>query len=163
MSTDRIEKKITLKAPRARVWRAISDAGEFGSWFGVAFDGAFASGQALTGRIKPTTVDPKVAEMQKPYEGMPFAFVVESVEPMSRIVFRWHPYAVEKGVDYSHEPMTSIVFELEEVPGGTQLTITETGFDRIPLARRAKAFEMNDGGWAHQALLLQKYLAMKPQ
>jgi uncharacterized protein YndB with AHSA1/START domain len=163
MSTDRIEKRITLKASQARVWRAISEASEFGEWFGVAFDGPFVAGKELTGRIKPTVADPKVAEMQKPYEGMPFTFVVESMEPTRRIVFRWHPFAVEKGVDYSHEPMTSIVFELEEVAGGTQLTITESGFDRIPIARRAKAFAANEGGWDHQTRLLEKYLEMKPQ
>jgi uncharacterized protein YndB with AHSA1/START domain len=159
MSTDRIEKKILLRAPRERVWKAISDSKQFGSWFGVAFDGSFSEGARLNGKIVPTTVDAKVAAMQKPYAGMPFEFVVERIEPMHRISFRWHPFAVEPGVDYSNEPMTLIVFELEEVPGGTQLTITESGFDRIPLERRAKAFESNEGGWEMQTKLIEKYLA----
>jgi uncharacterized protein YndB with AHSA1/START domain len=159
MSTDRIEKKILLRAPRERVWTAISDSKQFGSWFGVAFDGAFSEGARLNGKIVPTTVDAKVAEMQKAYAGMPFEFVVERIEPMHRISFRWHPFAVEPGVDYSDEPMTLIVFELEEVAGGTLLTITESGFDRIPLARRAKAFESNEGGWEMQTKLIEKYVA----
>ena len=163
MSTDRIEKKVLLKATPERVWRAVSDAREFGSWFGVAFDGPFVEGSRLTGKITPTTVDPEVAKMQKPYEGKAFEFVVERIEPMRRISFRWHPFAIEPGVDYSKEPMTLIVFELEEAAGGTQLTISESGFDRIPLERRAKAFAANDGGWEHQAKLVQKYLVLHPQ
>lgn len=159
MSTDRIEKKVQLNAPRERVWRAVSDSAQFGTWFGVAFDAPFVEGARLTGKIVPTTVDAEVAAMQKPHGGKPFEFVVERIEPMQRIVFRWHPFAIEPGVDYSHEPMTLIVFELEDVSGGTLLTITESGFDRIPLARRADAFAANDGGWQMQTSLIAKYLA----
>jgi uncharacterized protein YndB with AHSA1/START domain len=161
-TTDRIEKRIVLRAPRERVWRAISDAREFGSWFGVEFDAPFAAGARLTGRIVPTTVDPDVAKLQEPHKGKPFEFVVESIEPMRRMAFRWHPFAIEPGVDYSTEPSTLIVFELEEAAGGTQLTITESGFDRIPIERRAKAFAANDAGWSHQAELIRKYLALHP-
>ena len=160
--TDRIEKQVLLKAPLARVWRAISDAKEFGSWFGVAFDGAFAPGARLTGRIVPTTVDPEVAASQKPYEGTRFEIAVERVEPMRRFSFRWHPYAVDPRTDYSKEPTTLVVLELAEVSGGTRLTITESGFDRLPPERRAKAFEMNAQGWAAQARLVEKYLAVAP-
>jgi uncharacterized protein YndB with AHSA1/START domain len=158
--TDRIEKKILLKAPRDRVWRAISDAKEFGTWFGVAFDGDFAPGARVTGKIVPTKVDPEVAKMQEPYSGMSFDFTVDTIEPMRRISFRWHPFAVEPGVDYSKEPTTLIVFELEEAAGGTLLTITESGFDQIPLARRAKAFTANEQGWEKQIKLVEKYLAL---
>jgi uncharacterized protein YndB with AHSA1/START domain len=161
--TDRIEKQIHLKAPRERVWRAVSDAREFGSWFGVAFDGPFVAGASLTGRIVPTTVDAEVAKSQKPYEGTPFEFSVEEIEPPRRIAFRWHPYAIEKGVDYSKEPTTLIVFDLQEVPGGTLLSITESGFERIPLERRAKAFASNDRGWTAQGKLIEKYLVLHPQ
>ena len=159
MSTDRIEKKIVLRAPRERVWRAISDAKQFGSWFGVAFDGPFAEGARLTGKIAPTTVDAEVAKMQEPYAGKAFEWTVEHIEPMKRLSFRWHPYAVEEGVDYSKEPTTLIEFELTEAAGGILLTITESGFDQIPLARRAKAFKANEGGWEMQIRLIEKYLA----
>jgi uncharacterized protein YndB with AHSA1/START domain len=154
---DRIEKTAVLRAPLPRVWEAMSDARQFGSWFGVEFDGPFAEGRALTGRIVPTTVDPEVAKMQEPHRGKPFAFTVERIEPMRRISFRWHPFAIDPRVDYSKEPTTLIVFELEEVQGGTRLTITESGFDGIPLARRAEAFRANEGGWTHQLVLVRKY------
>jgi uncharacterized protein YndB with AHSA1/START domain len=124
VSGDRIEKRVTLEAPLARVWRAVSDAREFGSWFGVAFDGPFVAGRELTGKIVPTTADPEVAKLQKPHEGKPFAFVVERIEPMRRISFRWHPFAIEPGKDYSKEPMTLVVFTLAEVAGGTELVVT---------------------------------------
>jgi uncharacterized protein YndB with AHSA1/START domain len=161
MITDRIEKKILLQAPVERVWRAISEAARFGSWFGMAFDAPFAQGARLTGKIVPTTVDAEVAKLQKPFEGHPFEIFIERIEPMRRFSFRWHPYAIDRDVDYSKEPTTLIVFELEEAPGGTLLKISESGFDRIPLARRAKAFAANEGGWAKQTQLIEKYLAMQ--
>lgn len=160
-STDHIEKQVLLKAPLKRVWRAISDAQAFGSWFGVRFNGPFVAGEHLTGRIVPTTVDPEVAESQKPYEGIRFDITVESIEPMRLLSFRWHPYAIDPEVDYSKESTTLVVFELEERPDGTLLTITESGFDSIPVARRAAAFEMNEQGWEAQLALIEKYLAQK--
>ena len=162
MSADRIEKSTVLAAPLERVWRAVSDAREFGSWFGVAFDGPFREGARLTGSIVPTTVDAEVAAMQKPHEGKRFEFVVERIEPMRRIVFRWHPFAIDPAVDYSSEPATRIEIVLEETAGGTRLTLTESGFDRIPIERRAKAFEANDGGWAMQMKLVAKWLELHP-
>src|SRR5580658_2479440 len=162
MSTDRIEKQVLLRAPIARVWRAISDAKEFGSWFGVKFDGPFTPGAKLRGVVVPTTVNEEVAKTQKAYEGTPFEITVEQMEPERLFSFRWHPYAVEQGVDYTQEPTTLVVFTLEETADGVMLTITESGFDQIPLARRAKAFSANEGGWTMQVKLIEAYLVTKP-
>jgi len=159
MTTDRIEKQVLLRAPLARVWQAISDAKQFGTWFGAELDGPFVAGVTVTGRIAPTQVDPEVAKMQEPYRHVTFAWQVERVEPLRALAFRWHPFAIDPAVDYSREPTTLVEFVLDEVPGGTRLTITESGFDRIPLDRRAKAFAANDGGWAKQTELITKYLA----
>jgi uncharacterized protein YndB with AHSA1/START domain len=145
-----------------RVWAAVSDAAAFGTWFGVAFDGPFEEGKRLTGKIVPTKMDEKIAKMQEPYTGKAFEWTVERIEPMRRISFRWHPYAVEEGVDYSKEPTTLIEFVLEEAPGGILLKISESGFDQIPLARRSKAFKANEGGWEMQIRLVEKYLAQIP-
>lgn len=158
MNTDQIQKKIVLQSSRERVWRAISDSASFGSWFGVEFDGPFVAGSPLHGRIVPTQVDPEVAKLQEPHRGKPFQILVESVEPMNRFAFRWHPCAIDPNYDYASEPMTLVTFELTEVEGGTLLTITESGFDQIPIERRGPAFKANDGGWAHQAKLIEKYL-----
>jgi uncharacterized protein YndB with AHSA1/START domain len=159
MIPDRIEKTALLHAPADRVWQAISDAREFGSWFGVAFDGPFVAGKTATGRIVPTTADAEVAKLQEPHTGKRFEFHVEAIEPPRRIAFRWHPYAMDPNVDYSSEPTTLIVFELTPAGNDTRLTITESGFDGIPLSRRAAAFTANDGGWAHQIRLVAKYLS----
>ena len=156
---DRIEKRVVLRAPLERVWRAVSDAREFGAWFGVAFEQPFVPGARMVGRIVPTTADEEVAKQQKPYEGAKFEVTIDRIEPRRLFSFRWHPFAVDPAVDYSTEPTTLVVFELEEVSEGTQLTITESGFDRIPLERRAKAFTANEGGWTHQAKLIAKYLS----
>lgn len=158
-STDRIEKQVLLKAPLERVWHALSDAGAFGSWFGVRFEGPFVAGEHLTGRMTPTTVDPGVAKAQAAYEGHPFDITVERVEPMRLFSFRWHPHAVDPDVDYTREPTTLVEFVLEEVPDGVRLTVIESGFDRIPLERRAEAFGANEKGWEAQLVLVGKYLS----
>ena len=159
MNTDRIEKQILLRASRERVWRAISDSSQFGKWFGVSLQGPFVQGHRVAGRIVPTSVDPEVAKMQEPWAGMACDFYVERIEPMDRFSFRWHPGAEEAGPDASEDAMTTVMFELKDAPGGVLLTITETGFDRIPLERRAKAFADNEGGWEMQTKLIEKYLA----
>jgi uncharacterized protein YndB with AHSA1/START domain len=159
VNTDRIEKKILLHAPRTRVWRALTDSEEFGTWFGMKFDGPFAPGALRRGVIAPTRADAEVAREQQQYEGLSFEITITQIEPERLFAFRWHPFAIEPGVDYSAEPTTLIVFTLEEVADGTMLTVTESGFDRIPLARRAKAFTANDEGWTTAMTLIQKHLA----
>jgi uncharacterized protein YndB with AHSA1/START domain len=159
MITDRIEKKILLHAPRQRVWRALSDATEFGTWFGMKFDGPFVVGAKMRCSIAPTQVNAEVAKAQKSHEGIPFEITIEQIEPERLFSFRWHPHAIERGVDYSREPTTLIVFALEEVADGVMLTVTESGFDQIPLARRAKAFTANDRGWSIMVGVLEDYLA----
>ena len=159
--TDRIQKKAVLRAPRSRVWRAISDPKEFGAWFGLeVLEGSFSPGSVVKAKIVPTKADAEVAKTQKPYEGMSFEMSVDRVEPERLFSFRWHPFATEQDVDYSKELTTLIVFELADAfeGDGVLLTITESGFDKIPLARRAKAFAANEDGWEKQLELIGKYL-----
>jgi len=146
--TDRIEKKVLLKAPRSRVWRALTHAKEFGKWFGFEAEGSFAPGSQVHGRIT-----------HKGYEHLTMEITIERMEPERLVSWRWHPHAVEPGVDYSSEPTTLVVFELKEVPEGTLLTVVESGFDRIPLARREQAHRMNDEGWALQMKAIEQHLA----
>jgi uncharacterized protein YndB with AHSA1/START domain len=148
MTTDRIEKKVVLRAPRSRVWRAITNAAEFGTWFGVKLEGAvFAPAALVKGRI---TVPG--------YEDWKLEITIERIEPEHLFSYRWHPY-MEPGVDYTAEPTTLVEFRLEEVAGGTQLTVVESGFDRIPEARRAKAFRMNDHGWSEQLRHIERHVS----
>jgi uncharacterized protein YndB with AHSA1/START domain len=157
--SDRIEKKILLRATPRRVWQALTDAREFGSWFGMALDGPFRPGAPIRGVIVPTTVDPDVAKTQEPYRGTPVEMMVEQMQPERLFSFRWHPFAIDRTVDYSSEPTTLIEFTLAAVPDGTMLTLVESGFDQIPIGRRAKAFTANDRGWAAVMQLLERYLA----
>ena len=148
INTDRIEEKVFLRVPRARVWRALTDAEEFGAWFGVKLAGAFAPGASVKGTIT-----------EKGYEGLPFEIVVQRIEPQRLFSWRWHPYAVDPEVDYSAEPPTHVVCELEEVAGDTLLTVVESGFDGVPDARRAEAYRMHVEGWAAQMKSIERYLA----
>lgn len=148
-STDRIEREIVLKAARSRVWRALSNAEEFGDWFGVALKGkTFASGQTVRGHIT-----------YPGYEHLVWEVVIERMVPEELLSFRWHPYAIDAAVDYSQEPTTLVVFELTAVEDGTLLRLVESGFDNIPAERRQEAFRMNSGGWEAQMKNIEKYVA----
>jgi uncharacterized protein YndB with AHSA1/START domain len=148
-STDRIERKIVLKATRSRVWRALSNAKEFGDWFGVDFTGeTFAEGKVVKGRIT-----------YPGYEHLLMEVIVERLVPERLLSWRWHPAAIDPAVDYSHEPMTLVVFELLEGEGGTVLSVVESGFDKVPPARRADAFRMNSSGWDEQMRNIEKHVA----
>lgn len=161
MNTDRIEKKVLLRASRERVWRALSDYAEFGTWFGIKFDGPFVPGVRLAGVVVPTKVNREVAAAQKEHEGKHFEITIEEMKPEKLFSFRWHPHAVED-VDYSTEPTTLVVFELEEETDGVWLTVTESGFDKIPIERRAKAFTANEQGWGMVVKLIEEYLVQVP-
>jgi hypothetical protein len=124
-------------------------------------DGPFVAGKDARATVQGTKLDPKVAKLQEPLAGFPFVMKIDRMEPERLFSFRWHPHAIEWGVDYSHEPMTLVVFELADAPGGILLTVTESGFDAIPLERRAKAFGANDAGWGMVMNLIEKYLAQK--
>ncbi len=146
--TDRIERMVVVRAPRSRVWRALTDAEEFGTWFGVQVEGAFAPGARVRGAIT-----------HPGYEHLTWEITIERMEPERLFSWRWHPYAVEPGVDYCQEPPTLVVFELEDVAEGTRLTVVESGFDQVPLARRALAYRMNEEGWTHQVQAITRYVA----
>ncbi|MFZ0714436.1 SRPBCC family protein [Mycobacterium sp.] len=160
MNTDRIEKQVLLHAPLDRVWQAISDSHEFGQWFGVRIDGPFVASTSVNATIVGTTVDEEVAEMQRPHAGAEATWQIVAVEPPRRFAYRWHPFAVDGGVDYGSEPTTLVEFTLSETADGVLLRIVESGFDAIPEARRADAFKANSGGWAKQTELVRKYLSL---
>ena len=146
-ATDRIEKKILLRAPRARVWRALTDSQEFGTWFRVRIDGPFVAGKRVTGQVT-----------HPGFEHVVFEAFVERMDAERLFAYRWHPYAVDPKVDYSKEPTTLVEFRLEEAPEGTSLTVVESGFDALPAHRRDEAFRMNDGGWKGQIENIRRHV-----
>jgi uncharacterized protein YndB with AHSA1/START domain len=146
-TTDRIEKHFQVSAERSRVWRAISSSAEFGAWFGVELDGPFTPGATVVGRLTIPGYEHVTMEMQ-----------IEKIEPEGYFSYRWHPYAIDPAIDYTAEPTTLVEFRLEETEGGTAVTITESGFDRLPASRRAEAFRMNEAGWAGQSRKLATYV-----
>ena len=148
MSSDRIEKTIVLKAARARVWRALTDHEEFGAWFRVALESPFREGATVRGRIT-----------YPGFEHATMEIVVERMEPERLFSYRWHPFAVDKMTDYSNERSTLVEFRLEDAPGGTRLTVVESGFDELPPGRREEAFRMNEGGWAEQLGNIERHVA----
>jgi len=148
-STDSIERKILLKASRSRVWRALSNAEEFGDWFGVDFKGkTLIAGRTVEGRVT-----------YPGYEHLPFEVFIERIEPERLLSWRWHPAALDPAMDYSTEPTTLVVFQLEEVEGGVLLSVVESGLDQIPPARRATVFRLNTSGWDEQMLSIEKHIA----
>jgi len=147
--TDSITRSVIVNAPRARVWRALANAEEFGEWFGANLKGQiFASGQRVRG---PFTY--------RGYEHLSFDVVIERIEPETLLSYRWHPYALDPAVDYSKEQPTLVTFTLKDAPGnGTLLTVVESGFDNVPAHRRLEAFRMNSRGWDAQLVNIARHV-----
>jgi uncharacterized protein YndB with AHSA1/START domain len=144
---DRIEKRIELKAPVSRVWRALTDYREFGEWFRVKLDGPFVAGEVSRGHIT-----------HPGYEHVVWEAAVQKMEPEKLFSFTWHPYAIDPKVDYSKETPTLVEFKLEKTGNGTLLLLTESGFDKIPSGRRDEAFRKNDGGWTAQMKNIERHV-----
>jgi len=143
-----IEKRIELKAPLSRVWRALTDHREFGQWFRVEIDAPFIAGHPSSGHLKVPG-----------YEHLRWQVVIQQMEPEKLFSFTWHPYAIDPQQDYSGETPTLVEFRLEPIVGGTLLRVTESGFERLPATRRAEAFRMNDGGWSAQLRNIETHVA----
>lgn len=148
---DRIEKRIELKAPVSRVWHALTDHEAFGAWFQVKLAGPFEPGREAIGRIT-----------HPGFEHVTWRAVVKEMVPERLFSLTWHPFAVDPEVDYASEPQTLIEFRLEPHGDGTLLTLTESGFERIPAHRRDEAFRMNDGGWTQQMENIRRYVEQAP-
>jgi uncharacterized protein YndB with AHSA1/START domain len=147
MTHDRIEKRIELRAPISRVWRALTDYREFGEWFRVKLDGPFVPGQKSRGQIT-----------YPGYEHLKWEIVVQKMELERLFSFTWHPYAIDPKIDYSEETPTVVEFRLEKSAKGTLLILTESGFDKIPSGRRLEALRMNDGGWTEQMKNIERHV-----
>lgn len=150
--TDRIVRSVEIAAPRSVVWSVLADAKEFGAWFGMRIEGEFRPGASVKGRVTHPGYEHVVCDM-----------TIVRMEPERAFSYRWHPYAVERGVDYSKEEPTLVEFTLEactleDGAGGTRLTVVESGFDKVPLERRALAYRMNSGGWDYQVEAIRKYV-----
>lgn len=145
---NRIEKRLELRAPLSRVWRALTDHREFGSWFRVNIESPFMPGQMAQGQIT-----------YPGYEHLRWQAVIQKMEPERLFSFTWHPYAVDPKRDYSHETPTLVEFRLEQTATGTLLILTESGFDKLPDERRADALRMNDGGWTEQMKNIERHVA----
>jgi uncharacterized protein YndB with AHSA1/START domain len=149
--SNRVEKQVEIKAPVARVWRALTDSREFGAWFRVNLEGPFVVGEVATGYITWPGC-----------EHLKWTATVTAMEPESLFAFTWHPYGIDPKVDYSVEEPTLVEFRLTATAGGTLLTLTESGFDKVPEWRRAEAFRMNDGGWTKQMKNIEEYVDANP-
>lgn len=145
--SDRIERRIVLRAQRERVWRALAVPDELGAWFGLEFapGSRIAAGAQLTAKI-----------LHPGYEHLPFRITIERVEPEHVLAWRWVPHP-DKG--YSpDEPTTLVEFTLADASGGTLLTVVESGFDRVPPERRMHAFRENEKGWTAQVENIKTYV-----
>jgi uncharacterized protein YndB with AHSA1/START domain len=156
--SDRIETTLVLPHSREKVWRAISEAQLFGEWIGLCDHGEFACGEWFTAKMAPTRFSAEFAKLQEPHRGLPVKMWIARIDPMAVFCFRFHPFAVDPHLDYSHEPMNEVAFVLQDSPDGTRVTITESGFDQIPPDRRAQAYAINERGWSLATQALESYL-----
>jgi uncharacterized protein YndB with AHSA1/START domain len=98
-----------------------------------------------------TSVNPQHAGQRWPVR-------ILELTPPRRVVWQWHPGEVDSAVDYSKEPQTTVTFTLEPAGRGTRLSVSETGFDEIAVASRAKAYADNSQGWTEVLEWLRTYV-----
>lgn len=146
-----IEKQVEIAASVSRVWRALTDYRQFGEWFLVKMDGPFVAGKPIGGQIT-----------HPGYEHLRMEIVIKAIEPETLFSYTWHPYAIDPKVDYTKEASTLVEFRLQPTAGGTLLTVTESGFEKIPSERRPEAFLRNDGGWKQQMKNIEAYVSKNP-
>jgi uncharacterized protein YndB with AHSA1/START domain len=143
----RIDRTIDIQAPPDRVWRALTSPAELSAWFKVSIEGDIAPGAEVW-----------MTSLHGKCDGYRFRVLFVEMTPPSRFVWQWYPGAVDPTVDYAREVRTTVTFTLEPVAGGTRLTVAETGFDEVSLARRAKVYEDNSQGWPEVLVWLQQYV-----
>jgi uncharacterized protein YndB with AHSA1/START domain len=142
----RIDRTIEVNAPPDRVWKVLTTAADLSAWFRVGIEGEIAPGAELW-----------MTSNSPGHEGMRFVVRITEMTPPRRFVWQWHPGAVDPSVDYTREPWTTVTFTLEPSGKGTRLSVSETGFTAISLARRAKVYADNTQGWAEVIVWIQKY------
>jgi uncharacterized protein YndB with AHSA1/START domain len=143
----RIDRTIEIHAPPERVWRALTSPSELSAWFQVTIEGEIAPGNEVW-----------MTSVHAGYSGQRFRVRFVEMTPPERFVWQWHPGEVDPAVDYSQEPRTTVTFTLEPSGTGTRLSVAETGFNAISLARRAKVYSDNSQGWTEVLGWLQRYV-----
>lgn len=147
-----VQRSVSIRAPRSRVWSALSEIGQFCKWFSAEpFDpgAVFAPGA----RVR------MLSTHEGPCYKQEFSVDIVDMVPERTLSWRWHPGVQVPGEDLTDEPTTLVEFHLEDAADGTLVTVVESGFDRIFANRRARVFEENDGGWKFQMASLERYLS----
>jgi uncharacterized protein YndB with AHSA1/START domain len=147
MNQDTIEKRIELKAPISRVWRALTNHVEFGQWFRVDLEGPFVVGQLSLGRIT-----------YPGYEHMKWEALIETMRTNELFSFKW-PHPADPNDPNSAKTWTLVEFRLTPTATGTLLVVRESGFSQLPASQRAEAFRSNEGGWAEQMTNIERHVA----
>jgi uncharacterized protein YndB with AHSA1/START domain len=147
-----VNRSTIIRAPRSKVWKALTELDQFCKWFSVARVDPRAQFQpGVTARL--------ISTHEGPCKGFEFAMDVVDIVPETLFAWQWHPGAPIAGEDLSAEPKTRVEFRLEDAEGGTRVTITESGFDALFAHRRASAYQDNEGGWKIQMLALEQYVS----
>jgi uncharacterized protein YndB with AHSA1/START domain len=124
----------------------LTNARELSEWFQVAIEGVIAPGEELW-----------MTSTHAGHAGQRFRVRVTEMTPPRRLAWQWHPGEVDPSVDYTREPMTTVTFTLEPAGSGTRLSVAESGFDALALARRAKVYRDNEQGWAEVLVWLKRH------
>ncbi len=146
----KIERRVEINAPIAKVWEVIIDHKKFGEWFRCKLDQPFKEGEVSTGMMTFPGA-----------EHVKWNAKVIKIESERCLEFSWPPYIEDETVDLSNEPWLNCRFELESIPGGTLLTITESGFDKLSPVIRDDARRGNEQGWEIQAGHILEYVNKK--
>jgi uncharacterized protein YndB with AHSA1/START domain len=138
---DKIQREITIKAPKERVYAAITDPSQIISWF-------------------PDSVEGNLIEGEKPFlhfgEHDKAQIYVVAVQPYNYFAYRWVPGGNQFDGDILNAPTTLVEFQITERKGVSTVTLTESGFEELPPEIAKASFEQNSGGWDFMLGRLEK-------
>jgi uncharacterized protein YndB with AHSA1/START domain len=126
-----IRRTISLDVPRERVWAALTEPELINQWFGEGFEvSAFEVGG--TGRI-----------IYEDFGDFPIEFT--AIVPQETLAFRWSGIPADELDEYS----THVEFTLTGDDQSSELTVVESGFDKLPGGTRYRRdrLEQNREGW----------------
>ncbi|MGP1393879.1 MAG: SRPBCC family protein [Inquilinaceae bacterium] len=145
---DQIVRTIDLKAPVERVWKALTDHEEFGSWFRLSLHEPFELGEVTFGETR-----------YPGHEGLPFWAEVVVMDEPRFFSFVWPmDESIQPDAPDLDQKVTLVEFTLEPTASGSRLTVRESGFEKLPEERRLQAFRDNQGGWDVQTMNIKEFV-----
>ena len=144
---DSIQREISIRATKQRVYEHIADAKKVVLWFPEAVEGDYAKGG------QPVLSFGEYGKSR--------IYIVDA-KPYDYFAYRWVPGSSHLTTDVLKEKTTLVEFRIRETGSGDcVVTMTESGFSALPKEVVEESFKQNTEGWDLMLGRLEKLLAQQ--